>query len=206
MSASTPSRDGINAQGGFDMMGYVRLIAVVSGLAAAACTPGQVTVSTDKGEKIGVAAGGGTPKDGGYAMQIFAAENAKIYYIAGPDGKMVAARAADGQSAIMPAEEAKTMMARHGGALAANVAQGGDKVKIKIPFVGIDVVSDENGENAKVRINAGGQKIEVDANDAADVAHVRITGANAGSVRDFINDGENLTAETKAAMLAALGL
>lgn len=172
----------------------------------AACTPGTVTVSTENDKKIAVAASVGAPKDGGYGMQIFAVQEAKIFYIQGPDGKSVAARSADGQSAIMPAAEAKELIERHGGALAAGTAQGGDKVKIKIPFVGIDVVSDESGDNAKVQINAGGQKIEVDANDAADAAHVRISGANADSVRKFINEGESLSADTKVAMLAALGL
>jgi hypothetical protein len=195
--------------GGDVMTNSLRAVLVAMGVVAVvACTPGEVQVSTDKGDKVDVSVSsqGGVPKDGGYGMQIFAVENAKIFYVVGPGGKSVAARAAEGQSAIMPAEEAKALIARHGGALAAHAPEGGDKVKIKIPFVGIDVVSDESGDNAKVRINAGGQKIEVDANDAANAAHVRISGANADSVRDFIQDGESLSAETKAAMLKALGL
>jgi len=191
---------------GLVRLGLVMLGLVMLGLAAIGCSPGKVAVSTDGGEKVVVAAGGGAPEDGGYVMQVFAVQDAKIFYVVGPDGKAAAARAAEGQSAIMPSEDAKALIARHGGALAAATAEGGDKVKIKIPFVGIDVVSDERGDNAKVRINAGGQKIEVDANDAVDAAHVRITGANADSVRKFINDGESLSAEIKAAMLQTLGL
>lgn len=181
---------------------------LVLGLAVAvmACSPGKVSVNTDEGSDITVAAGGGTPKDGGYQMQVFAVESAKIFYVQGPDGKAVAARAAEGLSALMPAPEAKALIERHGGSLAATTPQGGDKVKIKIPFLGIDVVSDENGENARVRIDAGGQKIEVDANESADAAHVRISGASADSVRDFVSESESLSAETKAAMLQALGL
>jgi hypothetical protein len=180
---------------------------VVLGLATVGCTPGNVSVSTDDGSKIVVAADGAPASpDKAYLLQVFAVEDAKIFYISGPDGKAVAARAAQGQSAPMSADEAKATIERHGGALAAAVPQGGDKVKIRIPFVGIDVVSDASGENAKVRIDAGGQKIEVDATDAADMAHVRISGADAEAVREFVGDAESLSAQTKAAMLQGLGL
>jgi hypothetical protein len=45
-----------------------------------------------------------------------------------------------------------------------------------------------------------------DATDAADMAHVRISGADAEAVREFVGDAESLSAQTKAAMLQGLGL
>ena len=51
-----------------------------------------------------------------------------------------------------------------------------------------------------VRANEGGP------GDEDDTAFVRITGADEASARDFINDAEELSAETKSQMLSALGL
>jgi hypothetical protein len=181
------------------------LMVVVALAGLAGCGPGTVKVSAGENDEAVAVASVGANAKGDYNLQVFAAGEAKIYLMSGPAGKTVAARAADGQSAIMPVADAQALLEKHTGALAATPT-GGETVKIQVPFLGIDVVSDESGDNAKVRINAGGQKVEVDANDAADLAHVRVSGVDAASARDFINDAEGLSAETKAEMLKSMGL
>lgn len=183
----------------------VILVALAAG-AIAACSPGAVKVdSKDEGATVSVRAGPQRAA-GPYAMEVFAANDAQIYLVTGPEGKAAAARAAGGQSASMPVAEAQTLLAKLAPAAAVET-EGGDKVSINLPFVNLKVQEGANGPGqANVSIEAGGNKIEVNAKDSEDLAHVRVTGADADAARDFINEAEKLTPATKAEMKAALGL
>jgi hypothetical protein len=85
---------------------------------------------------------------------------------------------------------------------------------LRLPGVDISVAADEdnaNSDSATVHINAGGRTVHVDAEDGGpgendDRANVRITGATEEDARDFINDAEDVSAEVRSQMLAAVGL
>jgi hypothetical protein len=61
---------------------------------------------------------------------------------------------------------------------------------------------------ARIELNAGGSSVLIDAGDDASRkrALVRIGGADAEAARNFIEEADGLSAETKARMLRALGL
>jgi hypothetical protein len=85
---------------------------------------------------------------------------------------------------------------------------------MRFPGVDISVAADADNpdsESATVRVNAAGRSVHVDADeggpgDADDRANVRITGATEEDARDFINDAEDVSAEVKTQMLAAVGM
>ncbi|MDX2274988.1 MAG: hypothetical protein NW206_06010 [Hyphomonadaceae bacterium] len=149
---------------------------------------------------------------GGYEMQIAADETTQIYLISGPDGVRTAARVEAGVSGVMDSNEARLALGEARAAAAdAGPPSGNERVRIDLPGFEFSVAADENGaasERAQIKINAGGREVHVDASgeDEAGRAVVRITGASADDARDFINEAEDLTPETKQQMLTELGL
>lgn len=150
---------------------------------------------------------------GGYTMEIRAGELEQTYLITTPDGRTVGARAAEGASALMDATRAQALAAEP-------PPQGEDlpeQVSIRLPGFEMRVSGAEDnseGDNGQVRISVGGengQHVTVNADeggpgDADDRAYVRITGADADAVRDFIAEQEELSADVKTQLLAELGL
>lgn len=173
---------------------------LIAGLAVftAACSA-DVNVDSD-----------GAPADGGYTLEVRATEGEQTYLVTAPDGRVVGARAAEGASALMNNDRAR--------ALAGDPPPQGETPPevMSLRFPGLEMqINAEEGEGetgrANVSINADGQNIVVNADEggpgeADDRAYVRITGANEDSVRNFINDAEELSADVKAEMFTALGI
>lgn len=173
----------------------------IVGMAAlvAACS-GDVTVD-------------GAPAPGeGYTLEVRATQSEQTYLVTAPDGRVVGARAAEGASALMDSDRAR--------ALAADPPPQGETppevMSLRLPGLDMQINAEEDdagGENGRVALSIGreGQNIVVNADEggpgeADDRAFVRITGANADAVRDFINDAEELAPSVKAEMLAELGI
>lgn len=154
---------------------------------------------------------GATAAADGYTMEIRATEASQDYVIVAPDGRTVGARAADGASALMDTARAQALVAEP-------PPEGADVPEVfsvRLPGFEMAVSGTEenaNGDNGAVNLRIGGeQNVIVRANeggpgDADDTAFVRITGADEQSVRDFINDAEELSPEVKTQMLTELGL
>lgn len=184
------------------------LAAVVAVIGLAACAP-EVKVANDKGEVVSVKAGAAEGE--GYHLQVLdIEENVQVFLVTAPDGRQAAARKAGDVSEVLTAEDAKALIEKHGKALAAVAgAPGGEEVKIKIPFLGIEVNQpDGEGGPAQVSVNAGGAKVEVNTtgDGPGELAHVRISGVGAKDAGEFIDDIEGLSAEVKAQMKKDLGL
>ncbi len=88
-----------------------------------------------------------------------------------------------------------------------------DNLRIKIFGLSVYAEDDDDGDSARVEINApGGDKtITVDARDEGDgddegVAHIVISGADEDGVRDFIDDIDDAPRSMKRDMEEALGL
>jgi hypothetical protein len=156
-------------------------------------------------------ADGTTAAADGYTLEIRATEDVQTYLVTAPDGRIAGSRAANGVSALLDADRAQS--------LAAEPPPEGEPqpevMAMRWPGFEMSISGsdeDANGENGSVNISMGGeQRVEVRADeggpgDADDTAYVRITGADETAARDFINDAEELSAETKTAMLGALGL
>jgi hypothetical protein len=177
------------------------LFAALAALTLAAC---EASVQSKGGE------GGGD----GYTMEIRADASQQTYLIVAPDGRTVGARAAEGASAVMDSARAQALVSEP-------PPRGGEEVpevlSLRVPGFEMSVRGvddDTTEENGQVQLSIGGgdgQHITVDADEggpgeADDRAYVRITGADAEAVRDFINDAEELSPEVKSQMLADLGL
>lgn len=147
----------------------------------------------------------------GYTLEIRATNDVQTYLVTTPDGRIVGSRAAAGVSALLDDNRAQS--------LAAEAPPEGEPMpevmSIRVPGFQMAISGsdeDTNGENGSVNISVGGeQNVVVRANeggpgDEDDTAFVRITGADEAAARDFINDAEELSAETKTQMLTALGL
>lgn len=150
---------------------------------------------------------------GGYTMEIRASENQQTYLITTPDGRTVGARAADGASALMDSNRAQALAA----VPPPQSEEMPEQMSIRLPGFEMRVAGDNNdadGENGQVRISVGGengQRVLVDADEggpgeADDRAYVRITGADADAVRDFIAEQDELSSEVRAQLLAELNL
>jgi hypothetical protein len=176
--------------------------ALIVGVAAlaAAC-------SADVSEDRSPAAGGG------YMLEVRATQGEQTYLVTAPDGRVVAARAAEGASALMDADRAL--------AFAGDPPPQGEVppevMSMRVPGFEMKINADEEnaaGDNGRVAMSiggSGGTNIVVNANEggpgeADDHAQVRITGADEEAVRDFIQDAEELSPEVKAQMLAELGI
>ena len=173
------------------------LIAALA-ILAAACS---ADVNTD-----GDAAPGET-----YTLEVRATEGEQTYLVIAPDGRVVGARAAEGASALMNSDRARE--------LAGDPPPQGETPPevMSLRFPGVDMQINAEGDDTKengraaVSINAGDHSVVVNADEggpgeADDRAYVRITGADEDTVRDFINDAEELSADVKAEMFAELGI
>lgn len=147
---------------------------------------------------------------GGYTLEVRAVEGVETYIVTAPDGRQTASRVAEGASALLDANAIQGL-----GDMEPIVGEPNPEVfALRLPGVDISVAADEdnpNGDSATVRVNAGGRSVHVDAEDGGpgendDRANVRITGATESDARDFINDAEDISAEVKTQMLAAVGL
>jgi hypothetical protein len=147
----------------------------------------------------------------GYTLEVRATNGEQTYLVTTPDGRVVGARAAEGASALMNGDSAQR--------LASDPPPQGDAppevMSLRLPGVNVQINAegDEDKENgrAAVSVNAGEHSVVVNADEggpgeADDRAYVRITGADEGSVRDFINDAEELSSEVKAEMFTELGI
>jgi hypothetical protein len=176
---------------------------VIAALAVglAACSEGAST-STDTANAT---------QPEGYTLEVRATNDVQTYLVTAPDGRIVGGRAASGVSALLDDNRAQS--------LAAEAPPEGEPLpevmSIRLPGFEMAISGadeDPNGENGSVNISVGGeQNVVVRANeggpgDADDTAFVRITGADEDAARKFINDAEELSAETKTEMLGALGL
>lgn len=152
----------------------------------------------------------------GYRMEVRAANEEQIYLVTAPDGRITAAHAGHGASALIDTSAAQRLAA-----VPTGTADAPEVVSMRFPGfeLHINANKDENGDvngddNGQVRLSMGtgeGQRIEVNANeggpgDEDDNAHVLITGADADAARDFINDADDLSPEVKSQMLTAVGL
>lgn len=156
-------------------------------------------------------ADGTTAAADGYTLEIRATQDVQTYLVTAPDGRIVGSRATDGVSALLDANRAQSLASEP-------PPQGEPQPEVMaMRWPGFEMSisgteEDGNGENGSVNISIGGeQHVEVRADeggpgDADDTAYVRITGADEAAVRDFINDAEELSSETKTEMLGALGL
>lgn len=148
----------------------------------------------------------------GFTLQVFVRESEQIYLVTHSDGRAVAARVAAGVSELYPAEDAQRMVSDRMGVLGADAEP---KLNFSVPGFSLSVAAGEKAEDsrqerARVAINVGGREILVDADDGvgpdSERAAVRVAGVSESEVREFIAEAENMSAETKAAMLAALNL
>ncbi len=174
------------------------LLALAAPLMLAACDGSYTSADNGQGPA------------GGYTLEVRAVEGVQTYIVTAPDGRQTAARTAEGASALLDAEAVQGL----GEMQALNDEAQPEVFAMRLPGVDISVAADgdnPNSESATVRVNAGGRSVHVDADeggpgDADDRANVRITGANESDARDFINDAEEISAEVKTQMLAAVGL
>lgn len=149
----------------------------------------------------------------GYTMEVRAGELEQSYIVIAPDGRVVGARASGGASALMGDDRAQ--------ALAGTPPPEGEELPevmaLRLPGFSMSIAGTEDqgdGENGRVNLSMGGgdgQRITVYADEggpgeADDRAYVRITGADADSVREFIDEAEELSPEVKTQMRTALGL
>jgi hypothetical protein len=147
---------------------------------------------------------------GGYQLEVRASEGVQTFIVTAPDGRQTASRVAQGASALLDTDAIQAL----GIAQPLNAQPQPEVFALRIPGVDISVAADRdhpNSESATVRINAGGRSVHVDADEGGpgeedDRAIVLITGATEGDARDFINDAEDVSAEVKQQMLAAIGL
>jgi hypothetical protein len=163
-------------------------------------------------EDVTVAGGDAAAPAEGYTLELRATQGEQTYLITAPDGRVVGARAAEGASALMDAERAR--------AFAADPPPPGqtppEVMSMRLPGFELQINAEEgdaNDENGRVALSIGadGQNVTVNADeggpgDADDRAYIRITGADEATVRDFIDDAEELSAEVKAEMLAELDI
>ncbi len=147
----------------------------------------------------------------GYTLEIRANADEQIYLVTSPEGRTVAARAAEGASALM--DEAASR------ALAAAAAPASESmrevVSLRMPGINLSVSGDPDDKgqdgSASVSINVGGHSVEVNASEggpgeADDRAHVLIRGVPESEVREFVAKADQLSPGVQAQMLAELGL
>lgn len=175
----------------------MRLLVAAMALCGAACAP-DVGVN---GEGVG-----------GYTLEVRASELEQTYLVTAPDGRVVAARAAQGASALMDNERARS--------LAASPPPQGEPpsevLSLRAPGFELSINAEKDGadgDSGRVAISLGGrgQTVVVNADkggpgEGDDRAYVRITGASENTVRAFIRDAEELSPEVRARMLSELGL
>lgn len=180
----------------------MRLKALIVALAALAGCSAEVNVDENSASTGDAAAQG-------YTMEIFAHENEQIYLVSHEDGRAAAARVVDTTSSNIEASEARALLNDRQAALG---DPGEEVVGFRAPGFRLSIKGDEadgdNNDSVEINVETPGGGVSIDARDdgANDRARVRITGADEGAARNFINDLEDVSPEVKAAMLAELGL
>lgn len=172
---------------------------------------GACSVETSgSGDGVAVAS---TGSGGPYAFQIAANDDSQIYYVTGPEDRAAAARVRNGVSELIDPNEARLAVGEARAAAADLGPPQNEVVTIRAPGFSMSIAADDdsatgNDGRAQIAINAGGREVNIDANGEgeADGALVRISGASEDDAREFITDSDDLSAETKQQMLAALGL
>lgn len=156
------------------------------------------------------AAGQAAKPAGGYTLEVRAADGVATYLVRGPDGRSAAARSAEGRSALLDVDAVASL-----GEFRAAEEASPEVVNLRMPGFSLRVnANEEAGDNGAVAISigsGGGQRVEVNAqdggaDDAADRAHVLVTGVDEAAARDFIVKADTLSPEVQAQMLAQLGL
>lgn len=179
---------------------------------SALCGLALVFLAAGCGADINVSDDHDSSPAGSYTLEVRADQAAQIYLVTTPDGKTVAARAANGTSALM---EGRAVQALANQPMPAG-EEGQDQVSIRVPGANISVHADGDDESgngtAHINVNAGGRHVQVDAQGNGDDngpdnnAHVRITGADEEEARDFVRKADKLSPDVQNQMLAALGL
>lgn len=173
------------------------MIAAAFVFALAACS-GEVSISDNE-----------TNPSGGYTLEVRASEAEQAYLVTAPDGRVVGARASDGQSALLDAQGLQHF------AQAPDVEPiGQELVVLRVPGLDLSVRGDPEGTGESgggVNLSIGGRNLEVNADEGGpgesdDRAQVRINGASEADVRNFITKADQLSPAVQAEMLAALGL
>lgn len=184
-----------------------RLINVLAAFALAGAL-GACSVATD-GTNPAPA-----PREG-FTLSVIADDGEQIYMVTHTDGRAAAARVVGETSEIIEPATAEARIEERLGVL----GESDTPVQINLPGFSLSVASQDRGEGkerARIAINAGGQEILIDADDAnsaaarrddgADRAAVRIPGVNENAARNFITEAERMDAATKAEMLRLLNL
>lgn len=178
------------------------VLAALAALLAAAC----VDVKSNADGDLAGAAGEG------YTLEVRAGEAEQVFVVTSPEGRTVAARAADGASALLDDGALHALMAA---APALDSSAHQEVVSLRMPGINLSVSGDPDGKgeagSGRVSINVGGHSVEVNASeggpgDGDDRAHVRITGVPESEAREFIAKADALSPAVQADMLAALGL
>ncbi|MBI1250806.1 MAG: hypothetical protein GC189_04970 [Alphaproteobacteria bacterium] len=175
------------------------IMIVLAAAALAACT---VETSTTTTATSGEAAAPGE----GYVIELLADDDVQTFRITNPEGVIAAAQVSAGASAMVPAQTVQ--------ALFETVSPGPPEdadVVLRAPGFNLQVSGEEGrDERAHVAINIAGKDILVDAQDhgpnGQERAVVRLSGVNAETARDFIDDAEDLSPDVKAELKAAAGL
>jgi hypothetical protein len=167
------------------------------------------------------ACGAAPPADGalgaGYTLIVRADEAERTYVVAHEDGRIAAARVAEGgEAALLGQRDARAMLAAP--TRLADVDAADEKVAIDMPGFSLKVSGGEDAEgaatnepeHARVSLSLGGKGVEVDALDGeggeTERANVRISGADEKAARDFIAHADELPPAVQAEMLEVLGL
>lgn len=177
---------------------------LILALALAACGQANVSVNTN-GQKVEIKQAADAAQ--AYTLEVVGEESYRVVRVKGPDGAVAAAEVVNGVSRIMDAAAAETFIAKSSaGAQAAVSAAGGEQVSINVPGFSMNVQGDgKSGDSqGQVNMSVGGTTIAVTGDEGSAV--VRIGGADKDSAAKFIDEQKELSAETKAAMKAALGI
>jgi hypothetical protein len=175
---------------------------------------------------------GGKGHGGPYSVEIRSVGNTQVYVVRGPENKVAAARAGDGASAFLNADQLQHALAAMP-TPTPNPEAGGDHVSVHAPGFDLRVQGDDvhindsdhtkpedahavtdDGEHhgsGQVSMNIGGFGMHVNADDggpgdADDRAQVTLSGMSAHDARRFIMEQEDLSSQVQAQMIAALGL
>ena len=166
---------------------------------------------------VGVNSEGGDGEDSarapaGYTLEVRASEAERFFLVTSPDGRVVAARASEGVSALMAEPDVQALLA------AAPVPSSGERrevVSLRLPGINLSVSGDPDSGGGdgggRVSIDAGGHSVEVNASEggpgeADDNAQVLIRGVHESEARAFIAKADALSPAVQAQMLAGLGL
>jgi len=173
---------------------------------AAATSLALLSACAESGEQQ--LAGGPEQSGGGYTLEVRADDNLQVFLVTAPDGRQAAGRVESGVSSFMEGAQIQSL-----GAMPPTPSPpaGDEAVSVRAPGFSLSIAgeSDAGGEGGgRVAINVGGHSVEVNAEEAGvnDRAHVRIGGVDAGEAREFIEGADELSADVRSQMLAALGL